>query len=36
MKSAQGRADALAYWVVSDHFEELGRPPRCCTAGSGC
>jgi xylan 1,4-beta-xylosidase len=27
MKSAQGRADALAYWVVSDHFEELGRPP---------
>ena len=28
MKSAQGRADALAYWVVSDHFEELGRPPR--------
>ena len=20
--------DALAYWVVSDHFEELGRPPR--------
>ena len=24
----QGRMDALAYWVISDHFEELGRPPR--------
>ena len=35
MKSAQGRADALAYWVVSDHFEELGRPPRLFHGGFG-
>ena len=26
--AVQGRMDALAYWVISDHFEELGRPPR--------
>jgi xylan 1,4-beta-xylosidase len=26
MKSAAGRIEALAHWVVSDHFEELGRP----------
>jgi xylan 1,4-beta-xylosidase len=25
MRSAAGRVDALAYWVASDHFEELGR-----------
>ena len=25
-RDAQGRMEALAYWVVSDHFEELGRP----------
>jgi xylan 1,4-beta-xylosidase len=25
MVSAMGRLDALAYWTVSDHFEELGR-----------
>jgi len=25
--SAQDHLDALAYWVASDHFEELGRPP---------
>ena len=25
---AQHHLDALAYWVVSDHFEELGRPDR--------
>ena len=34
-KSAQGRVDALAYWVVSDHFEELGRPPRLLHGGFG-
>jgi xylan 1,4-beta-xylosidase len=33
--SAQGRVDALAYWVVSDHFEELGRPPRLFHNGFG-
>jgi xylan 1,4-beta-xylosidase len=31
----QGRADALAYWVISDHFEELGRPPRLFHNGFG-
>jgi xylan 1,4-beta-xylosidase len=35
MKSAQGRADALAYWVVSDHFEELGRAPALLHGGFG-
>jgi len=35
MKSVQRRADALAYWVVSDHFEELGRPPRLLHGGFG-
>jgi xylan 1,4-beta-xylosidase len=35
MKSVQGRADALAYWVLSDHFEELGRPPRLLHGGFG-
>ena len=35
MKYAQGRADALAYWVVSDHFEELGRPPALLHGGFG-
>ncbi len=35
MKSAQGRADALAFWVVSDHFEELGRPPALLHGGFG-
>ena len=35
MKSAQERADALAYWVVSDHFEELGRPPALLHGGFG-
>ncbi len=33
--SAQGRLDALAYWVISDHFEELGRPPRLFHDGFG-
>ena len=35
MKSIQGRADALAYWVISDHFEELGRPPKLLHGGFG-
>ena len=33
--SVQGRMDALAYWVISDHFEELGRPPRLLHDGFG-
>jgi len=35
MKSVQDRAEALAYWVVSDHFEELGRTPRLLHGGFG-
>ncbi|SPL90646.1 Beta-xylosidase [[Actinomadura] parvosata subsp. kistnae] len=35
MKSAAGRIDALSHWVVSDHFEELGRPPRLFHGGFG-
>jgi xylan 1,4-beta-xylosidase len=35
MKSVQGRADALAYWVLSDHFEELGRPEAFLHGGFG-
>jgi xylan 1,4-beta-xylosidase len=35
MQSAQHRMSALAYWVVSDHFEELGRPPRLFHDGFG-
>ena len=35
MKSAAGRIDALAHWVVSDHFEELGRPPALFHGGFG-
>ncbi|MGH3497995.1 MAG: GH39 family glycosyl hydrolase [Nocardioidaceae bacterium] len=31
----QDRMEALAYWVVSDHFEELGRPPRLFHDGFG-
>ncbi len=34
-QSAQGRLGALAYWVLSDHFEELGRPPRLFHNGFG-
>ena len=34
-RSAQGRLDAVAYWVISDHFEELGRPPRLFHNGFG-
>ena len=35
MASAMGRIEALAYWTVSDHFEELGRPPRLLHGGFG-
>lgn len=34
-QSAQHRMKALAYWVVSDHFEELGRPPTLFHDGFG-
>jgi xylan 1,4-beta-xylosidase len=35
MASAMGRVEALSYWVVSDHFEELGRPPALLHGGFG-
>jgi xylan 1,4-beta-xylosidase len=35
MTSAMDRIDALSYWVVSDHFEELGRPPALLHGGFG-
>jgi len=35
MVSAMGRIDAVAYWTVSDHFEELGRPPALLHGGFG-
>jgi xylan 1,4-beta-xylosidase len=35
MKSAIDRIEALSYWVVSDHFEELGRPPSLLHGGFG-
>ena len=35
MRSSAGRLDALSYWVASDHFEELGRPPRMLHGGFG-
>lgn len=35
MQSAQGRVDQVAYWVISDHFEELGRPQRLLHNGFG-
>lgn len=35
MRSAAGRVDALSYWVASDHFEELGRPPGLLHGGFG-
>jgi xylan 1,4-beta-xylosidase len=35
MHTAQGRVDRIAYWVISDHFEELGRPPRLFHNGFG-
>lgn len=33
--AALDRAEHLSYWVVSDHFEELGRPPRLFHGGFG-
>ena len=35
MVSAMGRLDALAYWTVSDHFEELGRAAALLHGGFG-
>jgi xylan 1,4-beta-xylosidase len=35
MRSAAGRLDALAYWVASDHFVELGEPERLLHGGFG-
>lgn len=35
MASAMDRIEALSYWVVSDHFEELGRPPTLLHGGFG-
>ncbi|HEX2844324.1 MAG TPA: xylan 1,4-beta-xylosidase, partial [Candidatus Limnocylindria bacterium] len=35
MASAMGRTEALAYWTISDHFEELGRPPKLLHGGFG-
>jgi xylan 1,4-beta-xylosidase len=35
MRSASRRVAALAPWVASDHFEELGRPPRLLHGGFG-
>ena len=35
MASAMGRIEALSYWVISDHFEELGRPPALLHGGFG-
>lgn len=34
-RDAQDRLDAVAYWVISDHFEELGRPPKLFHNGFG-
>ncbi|MGS2616617.1 GH39 family glycosyl hydrolase [Micromonospora sp. LZ34] len=35
MREAAGRVEALACWVASDHFEELGRPPALLHGGFG-
>ncbi|MFF5175778.1 xylan 1,4-beta-xylosidase [Micromonospora sp. NPDC000089] len=35
MREAAGRVTALACWVASDHFEELGRPPALLHGGFG-
>jgi xylan 1,4-beta-xylosidase len=35
LQSAQARIDQIAYWVISDHFEELGRPSRLFHNGFG-
>jgi xylan 1,4-beta-xylosidase len=34
-QDVQGRMQGLAYWVISDHFEELGRPPALFHNGFG-
>lgn len=34
-QDVQGRMQALSYWVISDHFEELGRPPALFHNGFG-
>ena len=33
--AARGMVTSLSHWVVSDHFEELGRPPRLFHDGFG-
>ncbi len=33
--AVQDRMEALSYWVISDHFEELGRPPSLFHNGFG-
>jgi xylan 1,4-beta-xylosidase len=35
MASTIGRVDAVAYWTLSDHFEELGRPETLFHGGFG-
>jgi xylan 1,4-beta-xylosidase len=35
MRSAAGRIEALAYWVASDHFVELGEAPALFHGGFG-
>jgi len=35
VKAAIGTADALSYWVISDQFEERGRPPALFHGGFG-
>jgi xylan 1,4-beta-xylosidase len=35
MASSMGRLDALSHWVASDHFEELGHPPKLGHGGFG-
>ncbi|MEO8208293.1 MAG: xylan 1,4-beta-xylosidase, partial [Chloroflexota bacterium] len=35
MRSSAGRLDALAYWVASDHFVELGEPVALFHGGFG-
>jgi len=35
MRSAAGRLEALAYWVASDHFTELGEAPSLFHGGFG-
>jgi xylan 1,4-beta-xylosidase len=34
-RAVQGRMSAVSYWVISDHFEELGRPPTLFHNGFG-